>query len=211
MKKINKAVWLILACMVILAAVSVFFLPDELSIQWNQAGVSNTGPKWTVFLFPVLAAICMVLHVNAVPGDPRKTKTGGAYFIGIVVLFAAEAFIISNGIGLFEIKTADSRLITKCAAIILGGILIFLGNSLPKTARNYFVGVKTPWAFEDDDIWTKTQRFAAKVWVISGVFLIMVSFAPGFIPSAASLLCILAVVLLPRLYSKHIYNTEKRD
>lgn len=95
---------------------------------------------------------------------------------------------------------------TRCAAIILGCLLVFFGNRLPKTARNYYVGVKAPWAFENDDVWTKTQRFAAKVWVIAGLLLVVLSFAPGCIQSAAVFAAILAIVILPRIYSKRVFE-----
>lgn len=64
MKKIDKAAWLVSACMLAAAAAALFFLPDELAIQWNNSGISNTGPKWIVLLFPALAALCIVLHAN---------------------------------------------------------------------------------------------------------------------------------------------------
>lgn len=157
MKKIDKAAWLVSACMLAAAAAALFFLPDELAIQWNNSGISNTGPKWIVLLFPALAALCIVLHANQ---TGKKEGAGDIpwYFAGILVLFAAEIVIICNGLGLIEITNADSRLVTRCAAIILGCLLVFFGNRLPKTARNYYVGVKAPWAFENDDVWTKTQR-----------------------------------------------------
>lgn len=169
MKKINKAAWLVSACMLIIAAVSVFFLPGELAIQWNEAGISNTASKWVLLLFPALAALCIVLHV--IQGSKQEGNGADSlwYFAGILVLFAAEVVIICNGLRLIEITKADSRLVTRSVAIILGCLLVYFGNRLPKTARNYYVGVKAPWAFENDDIWTKTQRFAAKVWVISGI------------------------------------------
>lgn len=205
MKKINKAAWLVSACMFIMAAAALFFLPGELAIQWNSSGVSNTGPKWIVLLFPALAALVIILHVN----QSGKKGAGGDspwYFAGILVLFAAETVIICNGAGLIEITNADSRLVTRCAAIILGCLLVYFGNSLPKTARNYYVGVKAPWAFENDDVWTKTQRFAAKVWVIIGILIIALSFTPGYIQSGAVFAGVLAIVLLPRIYSKRIYE-----
>lgn len=203
MKKINKAAWLVSACMLIVAVAALFFLPGELAIQWNDSGISNTGPKWIVFLFPVLAALCIVLRTA------QGTKNEGSspwYFIGILVLFAAEIVIICNGLGLIEITKADSRLVTRCIAILLGCLLVYFGNRLPKTARNYYVGVKAPWAFESDDLWTKTQRFAAKVWVIAGIALVLLSFTPGYIQSAAVFAGILAIVLLPRIYSKRVYE-----
>lgn len=211
MKKINKAAWLVSACMFIMAAAALFFLPGELAIQWNNSGVSNTAPKWIVLLFPTLAALVIVLHVNQAG---KKEGAGGNspwYFAGVLVLFAAETVIICNGVGLIEITNADSRLVTRCAAIILGCLLVYFGNSLPKTARNYYVGVKAPWAFENDDVWTKTQRFAAKVWVIIGILIIVLSFAPGYIQSGAVFAGVLAIVLLPRIYSKRVYEAGARD
>lgn len=205
MKKIDKAAWLVSACMLAAAAAALFFLPDELAIQWNNSGISNTGPKWIVLLFPALAALCIILHANQ---TGKKEGAGDIpwYFAGILLLFAAEIVIICNGLGLIEITNADSRLVTRCAAIILGCLLVFFGNRLPKTARNYYVGVKAPWAFENDDVWTKTQRFAAKVWVIAGLLLVALSFAPGCIQSAAVFAAILAIVILPRIYSKRVFE-----
>ena len=206
MKKINKAAWLVSACMLVIAAGSLFFLPDELAIQWNNTGISSTGPKWIVLLFPALAALCIALHA----GQNGKSACAGGdspwYFAGILVLFAAQIVITCNGLGLIEITNGDSRLVTRCAAIILGCLLVFFGNRLPKTARNYYVGVKAPWAFENDDIWTKTQRFAAKVWVIAGMLLVVLTFAPGYIQSGAVFAAILAIAILPRIYSKHVYE-----
>ena len=206
MKKINKAAWLVSACMLIIAAVSVFFLPGELAIQWNEAGISNTASKWVLLLFPALAALCIVLHV--IQGSKQEGNGADSlwYFAGILVLFAAEVVIICNGLRLIEITKADSRLVTRSVAIILGCLLVYFGNRLPKTARNYYVGVKAPWAFENDDIWTKTQRFAAKVWVISGIALVLLSFTPGYIQSCAVAAVVLAIVLLPRIYSRRVYE-----
>lgn len=206
MKKINKAAWLVSACMLIVAVAALFFLPGELAIQWNEAGISNTTSKWVVLLFPALAALCIVLHVNRGGKQEGNGADSPWYFAGILVLFAAEIVIICNGLRLIEITKADSRLVTRCTAIILGCLLVYFGNRLPKTARNYYFGVKAPWAFENDDIWTKTQRFAAKVWVIAGIALVLLSFTPGYIQSAAVFAGILAIVLLPRIYSKRVYE-----
>lgn len=54
---------------------------------------------------------------------------------------------------------------------IVGGIcLIFalLGNVMGKVRRNFYIGIRTPWALANERVWNATHRFAVKTFVAIG-------------------------------------------
>lgn len=64
MKQIPWSCWLLIGAMIILALCAVFFLPDQIAVQWNSNGVSGVADKWIVFVFPLLSLF--IIAVTAV-------------------------------------------------------------------------------------------------------------------------------------------------
>jgi uncharacterized membrane protein len=94
---------------------------------------------------------------------------------------------------------------------IIGGIcLLFalLGNLLGKVRRNFYVGIRTPWALANERVWNATHRFAAKTFVLTGLL--------GLLLTAVGLygwpvLAVLIVgVLVPAIYSLSYYKQLER-
>ena len=44
-----------------------------------------------------------------------------------------------------------------------------LGNYLPTIKPNYFIGVRTPWTLDSEQVWTTTHRFSGRLWVAGGM------------------------------------------
>lgn len=92
MKNSKKIAWIIVAVMGVIALVGVWFMPDVIAIQWNTSGVSNTAPKWMVFVFPALGVLCTALHQSQNSSE-EKSKAAGFFFADII-LFIAEIFTV---------------------------------------------------------------------------------------------------------------------
>ena len=60
--------------------------------------------------------------------------------------------------------------------LLVGAFLIVIGNVMPKFGRNFFIGVRTPWALADDKNWIQTQRFGGKLLVFNGLFAMALAF-----------------------------------
>lgn len=43
---------IVTSVMLIVAIVSLFYLPSEIAVQWNESGISNTASKFLVLIFP---------------------------------------------------------------------------------------------------------------------------------------------------------------
>lgn len=57
------------------AAASLFYLPAQIAVQWNENGISNTASKYIVFVFPALNAVFLALHSQG-RKTGRKMRTG---------------------------------------------------------------------------------------------------------------------------------------
>lgn len=65
--------------------------------------------------------------------------------------------------------------------VIYGILVLFLifGNLMGNIRNNFFVGIRTPWTLSSEEVWIKTHRFAAKLWVATTLLtMILVAFLP---------------------------------
>jgi uncharacterized membrane protein len=60
-------------------------------------------------------------------------------------------------------------------------ILFFaLGYLLPRTKINYFVGIRTPWTWENEKVWDKTHKLAGSLFNFIGFLFLLGLFLPVF-------------------------------
>jgi uncharacterized membrane protein len=96
--------------------------------------------------------------------------------------------------------------------IIIGFMMMFLGNLLPKLPRNFFVGIRTPWTISDEDNWYKTHRIGSRTFFLGGLVLVL----KGFLPLSTTVQIIsswLALVLLlyPLFYSLYMFKKQSHE
>lgn len=91
---------------------------------------------------------------------------------------------------------------------LMGLFLAYLGNLLNNVKPNYFVGIRTPWTLENEEVWRKTHRLAGKLWLPGGIILAVLGWAirgkAGHIVFPAGALIL---ALIPVVYS-YIYYRE---
>jgi uncharacterized membrane protein len=95
---------------------------------------------------------------------------------------------ITSGLGIVNPKYVVPELV--------GLLFIFIGNLSPKFKPNYFVGIRTPWTLANEDVWKKTHRFGGKVFVITGLLLLLVPVVPAAIQATYALSVIILCVVL---------------
>lgn len=200
---INKKIWIVTILMIISALVSLPYLPSQLPCQWNSNGdVINKANKFIILLFPVIS-IAIIVAGNIVAAiDPKRIayqKAKREYnlicSIVIISLFIIQGYVILYWSGIIP-ELSKFNLLN----IIPGIVIMIVGNYLPKFSQNYLTGIKTVWAYSDEDIWRKTQRFSSKIWIVCG-FLMMIN---GLLFQVKirelNILLILTMVATPRIY-----------
>ena len=93
--------------------------------------------------------------------------------------------------------------------VLLGIVLIVVGNYLPKCRQNYMIGIKLPWTLDNEENWDYTHRMAGKWWIIGGVLRILLGFQKFVDPIGAAVGIILIVTLIPAIAS-YIYYKKHR-
>ena len=89
--------------------------------------------------------------------------------------------------------------------------LVFLGFSFTfeNLKRNDVIGIKIKWTLESDEVWDKTHRAGAALWILGGIVLICNIFVrsqTGFLINI--IIGLFLTIVAPILYS---YNLSKKN
>jgi uncharacterized membrane protein len=107
-------------------------------------------------------------------------------------------------ITLFKALGADIP-IQIIAPVLVGVVLVVIGNYSPKTKQNPVAGIRISWTLESEENWRRTHRFAGYLWMIGGFVLIVNAFLSWFwIPVFFGV--IIVMVAAPFLYSYYLHR-----
>jgi uncharacterized membrane protein len=185
-------------------------LQNQVPTHWNMQGQANYySAKWTLFLIgPGLMAGILLLFYFLPWLSPKHWEVdtfSSTYLYIMVVVVSMLAYFtgVSLCVGLGYAANVDRA--------IVGGIcLLFalLGNVMGKVRRNFYIGVRTPWALANERVWNATHRFAAKTFVLGGMIGLALTAigVKGWLPFAA----LMASALVPVVYSLVVYKQLER-
>lgn len=207
--------YFIFVVLVILAAVIVTgmiypSLPEIVPTHWNASGqVNGFSPKWMLFLFGpgMMAAIGVILYF--LPWlSPRQFEVDSfrATYLQITLITIG---MLAYLYGIVLWAAMGHR--THIDRAIIGGVCLLIamiGNLMGKVRRNFFIGIRTPWALANDRVWNATHRFGAKTMVAAGVagLIFVLIGLPVWFPFFA----IMAGTLVPVIYSLVFYKQLER-
>ncbi|MGX7058847.1 SdpI family protein [Vagococcus humatus] len=180
-------------------------LPETIPTHFNQYNeVDGVSSKmFAVFGMPVILLGFHLFSVFMTLKDPKKSQISPKMFrvvLWIIPVISVMMTSISYGMALgYPINVG---FIVK---LFLGILFVIIGNYLPKVKQNYTVGIRLPWTLNSSDNWQKTHRFAGKVWVITGLCMILSSF---FFVIWSFLILTGVAIILPTLYSYLLYKAE---
>ncbi|MDI3409890.1 SdpI family protein [Bacillus sonorensis] len=128
------------------------------------------------------------------------SKTYDILINAMMVLFSLiNILMVLSGMG-YDLPTSS------IVPVLVGALLIIIGNYLPRVRPNFFMGIKNPWTLSSDAIWKKTHRFGAKVFTIAGIFIA----ADGLFTIGENVILpiILLTVIAPYVYSYMLFRKE---
>ncbi len=179
-------------------------LPEDLASHWGENGqVNGYLPKfWGAILLPLIMVIVAVLMYYLPSIDPSKNilKFKRDYEIFVVIILAFF-FLIHLQVLLWNIGIQISPNLT--IPIAIGMLFFYIGYLLPKTKRNWFIGIRTPWTLSSDVVWEKTHAIASKLFFIAGILAIFASIFQDFL-----LILILVPIILAALITVVISYLE---
>ena len=206
MKNKKMLIWTTLVCLIpILVGAAVYSrLPETMATHWNLNGEPD---GWSSRPFAVFGLPGILLAVNlflpfALKADPKRGNMNeklvaiSLWTIPVVSLLCC-GLTLARGLG-YEVR------VERWVPIFMGVLFIVIGNYLPKTKQSYTMGIKLPWTLASEENWNRTHRLAGFLWVIAGLYFIVMSFIGWSFP--AFLIPLFVIILVPTVYSYLLYR-----
>ena len=151
-------------------------LPDPMPSHFSSAGEADgfTSKAFVVFALPAAMLLVHIVCAAATLMDPKRKNIDGKPFLMVLWICPAMSILVNGMVYAYALGKKIN--ITTCVLIGCGILFIILGNYLPKCGQNYSIGIKTPWALNDEDNWRATHRFGGKVFVAVGVITVILAF-----------------------------------
>ncbi len=179
-------------------------LPETIATHFDLNGNPD---GWSSRAFAVFGLPAILLAVNLLlpimlRADPKHENMSGA-LVNITIWTIPVLSLICSGLTLGRALGYDVR-IERVLPVFMGVLFILIGNYLPKTKQSYTMGIKLPWTLASEENWNRTHRLAGFLWVLGGVYFIVMSFIGWSVP--AFVLPLAVMVLLPIVYSYLLYR-----
>ena len=178
-------------------------LPEEIATHFGLDGTPNgySSRLFVVVGLPVIVALIQTVYCITT-GLFRKDRDMNRAekvirFLFPTMLYALQIFVLMYAMG----KATN---IMTFIGVIETVMLLVLGNYLPKVRRTTFFGIRTPHTLANEEVWDKTHRFAGVLYVIAGIFCMIIT-VTGM--HGALLLTLLVVTIgIPFIYSEILYR-----
>lgn len=204
--------WVIILIPLVYLAVVWQELPERVPVHFNLKGEADGWAGKTALIgivFLTTAALNLLLLI--IPNiDPKRKLEymGSKYhqlrFILIIFMAALSVFIIYNA------QHQDTFQL-NILFILLGGLFVALGNYFQAVRPNYFIGIRTPWTLESEQVWRKTHRLGGILWIAGGLLMILLALFPDSgIRQVLFLIVVAIMVVVPVVYSFVEFRKEQR-
>ncbi len=187
-------------------------LPDQVPTHF---GVNGEADGWSSKTFAVfgLPLIILGLHwvcvLGSLKGDP-KAHNLNEKMMALVLWICPVISVLCCIVLTYGTALGMDMNIEIFMPVLVGLMMVIIGNWLPKCKQTYTMGIKLPWTLEDEDNWNRTHRFAGPIWVAGGLIMMMTAIFGGW--WLWVMLAALAVMIIaPTVYSYLIFRSKQRD
>lgn len=182
-------------------------LPDVMATHWGLSGNANGFMPKGMAVFGLPVFLCILNLVLQIASGKDDTKFGGSKaFKGIMLgIIPVLSVIVNSFVILWNL---DYKLpIANLAVILCGLLFLLIGNYMPKTRQNTFVGIRISWTLNSEENWKKTHTKAGKLWFICGLATLILGFFPLSLPIGILIILIFIVmVAYPVYYSYKLHQ-----
>lgn len=202
-KRGTAAIWILAILPLALYAAAFPFLPDRIPMHWDVDGsVSYQGKGslfWMAALSPLLAAMLFALPKI----DPKKNNYRRFLkYYSFFGIFLMAFLLICDLIVLSESFFPGRISVGTAVQALVGVLLLFLGNMMPKIKSNFFMGLKNPWTLSNPDVWNRAHRLSGALLFATGLVILLTCFwlPPAFSFWLTGGMAVLTV-LVPTVFS----------
>ncbi|NOS55526.1 MAG: DUF1648 domain-containing protein [Cyclobacteriaceae bacterium] len=180
-------------------------MPDKLALHYDFKGeIDRWGSKQEIVPFAVLPLV-INLVLLLVSKFKVKKSTENYYLVKLISVIVISFTILFMLYALIN----DSGDKANLSFLILGGITLVMACLMKSVKANHFIGIRTPWTLNNENVWRETHDFASKVFVISGLLIMILSLFLAKKPLSFAAFAIIAISVVTSLiysFSSHKKN-----
>ena len=196
----------IISSILILIIFNILFydkMPAELPTHWNFHGeVEDYSSRFdAMVLTPGFFVIMNAVLLFMLDNDPRNKKQNN--FVMTISKLAMPLIMLVIYVITIMVGLGRDINVSVIIPVFIGLLFIAIGNYLPKTKRNYTMGIKLPWTLNSDENWRRTHRLGGICFVIIGLCLILSVFLKSEI---VFLVPLILGGIIPAIYSYYLYT-----
>lgn len=192
------------AVLLMLAAVLIAWssLPERVPTHWGVSGEADAwGSRSSLFLLPGVALAMWGMFGLLVRLGPRREnldrsrETWWLVANAAILMMATVHFAqLAASLG-WQVDVSRLVLVASCLLIVA------IGNYMPRLKPNWWMGIRTPWTLESDEVWRETHRLGGRWMVIGGIVAAFAVFLPAPMNVFAFLTILIGVSLMTVVYS----------
>ena len=202
--------WIVVIVSIVISVAALFIMPDTIPSHFGANGLPDAwGPKYVILLYPAVQLFVVLFAEPMKRMDPKVNNYGRFNKYYYEFFFGFALFFLFIEISNIAIAMGANINVGTIICFLVGVLMLFLGNMMPKIKQNFFFGIKTPWALSDEENWYKTHRLSAKVFVVAGIIIMAFAFLPGDAKILGILVAVVVMCLVPFAYSAAIHYRKK--
>ena len=185
-------------------------LPEKLPMHFNAAGEVDgwAGKAVGVFAMPAFfVAVQWLCAVGSFKMDPKANNLN-TKVMGLVLWFIPVMSVVMHVL-VYCTALGKEMNVQIVLPLLIGLLMIVIGNWLPKCKQTYTLGIRLPWTLENEDNWNRTHRFAGPVWVVCGMIIVVGGLIGGaflwLMPAA-----FVVMITAPTVYSYLLFRKAQK-
>lgn len=183
-------------------------IPDTIPVHYGLTGKADRfgSKEILLWLLPVVLVLMYSLLALVPFIDPKKriTNTQGSFYsVRLAVMMFISIVFIS-----YLLSLTGNWNFSNSIPLLMMAFITVVGNYLPVVKPNYFIGIRTPWTLENEQVWAKTHRFCGRLWVAAGVSGFVTGIIWPSLPLAIYIGTIVLLVIVSVAYSYMVYRNQ---
>lgn len=176
-------IWIVAVIPLLLTVGLLPSMADVVPAHYGLSGeVDRYDSKYAMLVFPLIIIVVVVLR-DVMPRCIRSDDATQQANMQVMNKMILPIVVVLVGLNLltlwlayFQVKNIYTTSVNVPQLILAGLSVMFvvIGNLLPKTKPNHYVGIRMPWTLNYPEVWYKTHRFGGVVmtaWGIIGLVL----------------------------------------
>lgn len=176
-------IWLIALIPMLMTLVLLPSMADTVPAHYGIDGmVDRYDSKYTMLIFPFIIIVVVAVR-DLVPQRIGRDDDQRANMLVldklllpvVVVLAALNALTLWLATGQVQNIYTTGVPVPQLILAAISLLFVFIGNLLPKTKPNWYIGIRVPWTVNDPLVWHKTHRWAGILMTAWGIIALCVT------------------------------------